>query len=219
MLEFTSPVPMEKLKEKIVEGWFDEEVLIHLVNALKGHDKEKLLNGEIKPYDLFELDIMIRDRGWKQVYINSREYAGMDSETLNVVKKRIDRLFEQAKKECRVDIDVTEEVAPEEQYPININKRRKEHGLESIENGNIDFIPALDKDKKTVGIEKKIQLEKSYENKFENGVKLNISISANIENLGQEMFLENIHEILQSISISAHNFYLLFGNEIRNKLL
>ena len=59
MLEFTSPVPMEKLKEKIEEGWFDEEVLIHFVNALKGPDKEKLLNGEIKPYDLFELDIMI----------------------------------------------------------------------------------------------------------------------------------------------------------------
>lgn len=112
MLEFTSPVPMEKL-----------------------------LNGEIKPYDLFELDIMIRDRGWMQVYINSQEYADMDSETLNVVKERIDRLFEQAKEECRVDIDGTEEVAPEEQYPININKRRKEHGLESIENGNIDFIP------------------------------------------------------------------------------
>lgn len=141
MLEFTSPVPMEKLKEKIEEGWFDEEVLIHFVNALKGPDKEKLLNGEIKPYDLFELDIMIRDRGWKQVYINSQEYADMDSETLNVVKKRIDRLFEQAKEECRVDIDGTEEIAPEEQYPININKRRKEHGLESIENGNIDFIP------------------------------------------------------------------------------
>lgn len=141
MLEFTSPVPMEKLKEKIEEGWFDEEVLIHFVNALKGPDKEKLLNGEIKSYDLFELDIMIRDRGWKQVYINSQEYADMDSETLNVVKKRIDRLFEQAKEECRVDIDGTEEIAPEEQYPININKRRKEHGLESIENGNIDFIP------------------------------------------------------------------------------
>ncbi|MDU4852861.1 MAG: hypothetical protein E6X72_00505 [Clostridioides difficile] len=141
MLEFTSPVPMEKLKEKIEEGWFDEEVLIHFVNALKGPDKEKLLNGEIKPYDLFELDIMIRDRGWMQVYINSQEYADMDSETLNVVKERIDRLFEQAKEECRVDIDGTEEVAPEEQYPININKRRKEHGLESIENGNIDFIP------------------------------------------------------------------------------
>lgn len=141
MLEFTSPVPMEKLKEKIEEGWFDEEVLIHFVNALKGPDKEKLLNGEIKPYDLFELDIMIRDRGWMQVYINSQEYADMDSETLNVVKKRIDRLFEQAKEECRVDIDGTEEIAPEEQYPININKRRKEHGLESIENGNIDFIP------------------------------------------------------------------------------
>nr|DAL93454.1 MAG TPA: hypothetical protein [Caudoviricetes sp.] len=141
MLEFTSPVPMEKLKEKIEEGWFDEEVLIHFVNALKGPDKEKLLNGEIKPYDLFELDIMIRDRGWMQVYINSQEYADMDSETLNVVKERIDRLFEQAKEECRVDIYGTEEVAPEEQYPININKRRKEHGLESIENGNIDFIP------------------------------------------------------------------------------
>lgn len=141
MLEFTSPVPMEKLKGKIEEGWFDEEVLIHLVNALKGPDKEKLLNGQIKPYDLFELDIMIRDRGWKQVYINSQEYADMDSETLNVVKKRIDRLFEQAKEECRVDIDGTEEIATEEQYPININKRRKEHGLESIENGNIDFIP------------------------------------------------------------------------------
>lgn len=141
MLEFTSPVPMEKLKGKIEEGWFDEEVLIHLVNALKGPDKEKLLNGQIKPYDLFELDIMIRDRGWKQVYINSQEYADMDSETLNVVKKRIDRLFEQAKEECRVDIDGTEEIAPEEQYPININKRRKEHELESIENGNIDFIP------------------------------------------------------------------------------
>lgn len=136
MLEFTSPVPMEKLKEKIEEGWFDEEVLIHFVNALKGPDKEKLLNGEIKPYDLFELDIMIRDRGWKQVYINSQEYADMDSKTLNVVKKRIDRLFEQAKEECRVDIDGTEEVAPE--VPV------QEQHIQPIES-NIGWIEKLSK--------------------------------------------------------------------------
>lgn len=42
-------------------------------------------------------------------------------------------------------MDKKKETAPEvpvqEQYQININKRRKENVLESIENGNIDFIP------------------------------------------------------------------------------
>lgn len=42
-------------------------------------------------------------------------------------------------------LDKKKETAPEvpvqEQYQININKRRKENVLESIENGNIDFIP------------------------------------------------------------------------------
>lgn len=129
MLEFTSPVPMEKLKEKIEEGWFDEEVLIHFVNALKGPDKEKLLNGEIKPYDLFELDIMIRDRGWMQVYINSQEYADMDSETLNVAKKRIENLFEKAKEECRTDIDkINKTVTPD------MRKKTKEDVIAFIKN-------------------------------------------------------------------------------------
>ncbi|BBK76902.1 hypothetical protein [Clostridium butyricum] len=165
MLEFTSPVPMEKLKEKIEEGWFDEEVLIHFVNALKGPDKEKLLNGEIKPYDLFELDIMIRDRGWMQVYINSQEYADMDSETLNVVKKRIDRLFEQAKEECRVDIDGTEEVAPEvpvqEQSILSICSKCKELNIafeimHTLQWTGVDnYLSALlfDKDTKTILID------------------------------------------------------------------
>ncbi|MDU4852863.1 MAG: hypothetical protein E6X72_00515 [Clostridioides difficile] len=42
-------------------------------------------------------------------------------------------------------MDKKKETAPEvpvqEQYPININKLRKENGLEPIENGDIDFIP------------------------------------------------------------------------------
>lgn len=77
--------------------------------------------------------------------------------------------------------------------------------------------------KKTAGIENEVQLEKLYESNLENGVKLNISISAKVEGLDHELFIDdvekNIHEILQSISMSTRNFYLLFGNEIRNKLL
>jgi len=81
----------------------------------------------------------------------------------------------------------------------------------------------VEENKKTAGTENQIQLEKLYENKLENGVKLNVSISVKIESLNQEMFLNDvekkIHEILQSFSISTRNFYLLFGNEIKNKLL
>ncbi|EDT77110.1 hypothetical protein [Clostridium butyricum] len=32
-----------KIKRKIEECWFDEEVLIHFINALKGPDKENYL--------------------------------------------------------------------------------------------------------------------------------------------------------------------------------
>ena len=63
--------PLEKLKDYAEEGYFDDEVLPHLINELKGENKEALLNGEVKPYDCFELQILIRDLGWKQVYIDS----------------------------------------------------------------------------------------------------------------------------------------------------
>lgn len=86
-----------------------------------------------------------------------------------------------------------------------------------------EIVQEANNNKKTAGIENQVQLEKLYESKLENGVKLNVSISAKIENLNQEIFLndveKNIHEILQSFSISTRNFYLLFGNEIKNKLL
>lgn len=119
--------------------------------------------------------------------------------------------------------ETAHEVQVQEQPLININQLRVENGLGPIKGGDNDFISIIDKNKKTAGIENQVQLEKLYENELENGVKLNVSISAKIENLDQEIFVnnieKNIHEILQSISISTRNFYLLFGNEINNKLL
>lgn len=109
--------PLEKLKEYVEDGYFDDEVLLHLINELKGENKEALLNGEIKPYDCFELQILIRDLGWKEVYIDSDNYSDMDSETLDVVKKRIDMLFEQAKEECGIT-NAVEKDTPEEEMTI-----------------------------------------------------------------------------------------------------
>lgn len=112
MLELAPSFPMEELKQRVEDGWFDEEVLIYLKNALDSSDKEKLLNGTIRPYDLFELEILIRDKGWKQVYISSQDYSEMDSDTLKAVKKRIDILFQKAKEECGIK-NTTEEVQEE----------------------------------------------------------------------------------------------------------
>lgn len=109
MLEFSPSFPLEELKGRIEDGWFDEEVLIYLKNALNSQDKEKLLDGTIKPYDYFELDILIRDKGWRYTTITSDNYSDMDEETLKIVKERIDMLFEQAKKECGIT-NVPEEV-------------------------------------------------------------------------------------------------------------
>lgn len=113
ILELPQPTfPLEELQKYVEDGWFDEEVLVHLKNILNSEDGEKLLNGTIKPYDLFELDVQIKDLAWRTVTITSDNYSDMDLDTLKIVKERIDKLFEKAKKECGIK-DTTEEIKSE----------------------------------------------------------------------------------------------------------
>ncbi len=148
MIEFDPSFPLEELKERVNNGYFDEEVCTYLLETLKedSNDSKELMSGEISPYDFFTLIILEKDKGWRSHYISSTEHGTVDKEIIDLLKNRIDMLFEKAKSDLGINEETTLEVPVQEQYQNAFKNGSKIKINISIEFSNVnknDFFEIL----------------------------------------------------------------------------
>jgi len=107
MISFSPIFKLSQLKEKVNEGHFDDEVYDYLMGVLSDYslcyeDGLKLLNGEIKPYDFFELSIE-GEKG-KYYYITSNSYLEIETELYKLLKDRIYIIYDKVKTDFIIDV-------------------------------------------------------------------------------------------------------------------